>query len=80
MLARLNTSARCANGSEGLLCKRGAERPDALAYSLTLILDGGLANGALDASPRAPAAATRAARAVVDRFCPVAKQRSQPTK
>ncbi|MGO9792822.1 MAG: TetR/AcrR family transcriptional regulator [Solirubrobacteraceae bacterium] len=47
----------------------GARDPDALAYGLTLILDGGLANGALDASPDAPAAAASAACALIDAAC-----------
>ena len=43
----------------------GAVDPDALARSITLLLDGGLASGSLDASPDAPAAAAAAARALV---------------
>ena len=43
----------------------GAREPARLARSLTLLLDGGLASGALDASPDAPAAARAAAQALV---------------
>jgi AcrR family transcriptional regulator len=44
----------------------GARDPDALARSLTLLLDGALASGALDASPDAPDAAKASAQALVD--------------
>jgi AcrR family transcriptional regulator len=43
----------------------GAEDPDLLARSLTLLLDGGLAEGALSADPAAAAAAKESARALV---------------
>jgi AcrR family transcriptional regulator len=43
----------------------GASDPESLARSLTLLLDGGLASGALDASPEAPEAAKASARALV---------------
>ena len=43
----------------------GAARPDELARTLSLLLDGGLASGALDASPDAPVAAREAAAALV---------------
>ena len=43
----------------------GAEDPEALARSLTLLLDGGLASGSLDASPDAPPAAKASAQALV---------------
>lgn len=43
----------------------GARDPQALARSLTLLLDGGLASGTLDASPEAPAVARECARALV---------------
>jgi len=46
--------------------RAGAREPGALARSLVLLLDGGLASGALDASPEAPAAAKAAARSLVD--------------
>lgn len=42
-----------------------ASDPDVLARSLTLLLDGGLASGALDASPQAPDVAKASARALV---------------
>jgi AcrR family transcriptional regulator len=50
----------------GLAGQAGARDPEALARSLTLLLDGGLASGSLDASPEAPEAAKAAARALVD--------------
>ena len=50
----------------------GATDPDGLARSLTLLLDGGLAAGVLDADPRAAASARDAARALVDAQCPPA--------
>jgi AcrR family transcriptional regulator len=43
----------------------GADDPAALARSLTLLLDGGLADGALAADPSAPRAAKQAARSLV---------------
>jgi hypothetical protein len=43
----------------------GAADPDALARSLALLLDGGLADGALAADPAAPAAAKETARQLV---------------
>lgn len=43
----------------------GAPDPPGLARALTVLLDGGLANGALDASPDAPEAARAAARTLV---------------
>ena len=43
-----------------------ARDPAALARSLTLLLDGGLASGALDADPEAPAVAKASARALVE--------------
>ena len=43
----------------------GAGDPGALARSLTLLLDGGLASGSLDASPDAPPVAKGSARALV---------------
>ncbi|MGZ4426648.1 MAG: TetR/AcrR family transcriptional regulator [Nocardioidaceae bacterium] len=50
-----------------LATEAGAADPDALARSLTLLLDGGLASGALDGNPEAPAAAKVAATALVER-------------
>jgi AcrR family transcriptional regulator len=49
----------------GLAEQAGARDPEALARSLTLLLDGGLASGSLDASPEAPEAAKASARALV---------------
>lgn len=43
----------------------GARDPRALARSLTLLLDGGLASGSLDASPEAPEVAKASAGALV---------------
>ncbi|TQJ49904.1 TetR/AcrR family transcriptional regulator [Phycicoccus sp. SLBN-51] len=50
----------------GLAEQAGARDPEALARSLTLLLDGGLASGSLDASPDAPKAAKASAQALVD--------------
>ncbi|MFK5647998.1 TetR/AcrR family transcriptional regulator [Ornithinimicrobium sp. LYQ121] len=50
----------------GLAEQAGARNPGALARSLTMLLDGGLASGALDADPEAPAVAKATARAVVE--------------
>ncbi len=47
-----------------------ARDPARLARSITLLLDGGLASGALDADPAAPAAAKEAARALVTAALP----------
>jgi AcrR family transcriptional regulator len=44
----------------------GARDAGSLARSLTLLLDGGLASGSLDASPDAPEAAKASARALVE--------------
>jgi AcrR family transcriptional regulator len=46
--------------------RAGAGDPDALAHGLTLLLDGGLAAGALDGDPAAASVAKTAARALVD--------------
>lgn len=43
----------------------GARDPDALAYSLTVLLDGVLASGVLDADPQAAESAKNAARQLV---------------
>jgi len=51
----------------GLAVDAGARDPDELARILTLLLDGGLASGSLDARPDAPVAAKEAARAMVGR-------------
>ena len=53
-----------------LAAQAEAEDPDQLAHGLTLILDGGLSAGVLDADPTAPEAAIRAARTLVDVSCP----------
>ena len=49
----------------GLAATAGAADPDSLARSLTLLLDGGLAEGALSADPAVPEAAKASARALV---------------
>ncbi len=49
-----------------LAVRAGAADPDGLARALTLLLDGGLASGALDAHPDAPAQAKASARLLVD--------------
>ncbi|KGN31040.1 TetR family transcriptional regulator [Knoellia sinensis KCTC 19936] len=59
----------------GLAREAGARDPDALARALTLLLDGGLASGSLDASPDAPAMAKTAARALVDQAVGVSAPR-----
>jgi len=50
----------------------GATDPDGLARSLALLLDGGLADGALSADPEAAAAARRTAAALVALAVPAA--------
>jgi AcrR family transcriptional regulator len=50
--------------------RAGADDPDLLARQLTLLIDGGLSAGVLDADPATPAAAKAAARALVDAACP----------
>ncbi len=50
----------------GLAADAGAVDPDGLARSLTLLLDGGLASGALDADPGAARLAQESARVLVD--------------
>ncbi len=44
----------------------GAAEPESLARQLTLLLDGGLADGVLDGDPAVADAAKRSARALVD--------------
>ena len=50
----------------GLAADAAAPDPRGLARSLTLLLDGGLASGALDADPDAAARAAQSARVLVD--------------
>ena len=50
---------------QDLATDAGAERPDALARALTLLLDGGLADGALEADPAVAAQARESARQLV---------------
>ncbi len=50
----------------GLAADAGAPDPRGLARSLTLLLDGGLASGALDADPEAAERAARSARVLVE--------------
>jgi AcrR family transcriptional regulator len=49
--------------------RAGAADPDQLARQLTLLLDGGLSAGVLDADPATPAAAKAAARVLVNAAC-----------
>ena len=53
-----------------------APDPDQLARSLTLVLDGGLASGVLDADP----AAATAARQTAAQLCPQASELRQPPR
>ncbi|MGZ6753804.1 MAG: TetR/AcrR family transcriptional regulator [Nocardioides sp.] len=57
---------------EGLAREAGAPQPEALARSLTLLLDGGLSSGALDADPAAALAARDAAASLVALSVPAA--------
>ena len=50
--------------------RAGAADPDLLARQLTMLIDGGLAVGVLDADPTASDAAKAAAQALVDASCP----------
>ena len=50
----------------GLAADAGAPDPRGLARSLTLLLDGGLASGALDADPEAVVRAAQSARVLID--------------
>jgi len=52
--------------------RAGATEPDRLARQLTLLIDGGLAAGVLDADPITPTAAKAAARTLVDADCSTA--------
>ena len=53
-----------------LAVEAGAQDPQGLATSLTLLLDGGLASGVLDARPEAAEAARTAAATLVAAACP----------
>ncbi len=48
-----------------LAARAGADDPDVLARALTLLLDGGLASGSVDALPDAPVVAKESARLLV---------------
>jgi AcrR family transcriptional regulator len=50
--------------------RAGADDPDQLARQLTLLLDGALAAGVLNADPDTPTAAKLAARVLVEAACP----------
>ncbi len=52
-------------GCVSLAAEAGAADPDGLARSLTLLLDGGLASGALDADPEVAVRAKQSAKALV---------------
>ncbi|HYA45696.1 MAG TPA: TetR/AcrR family transcriptional regulator [Acidimicrobiales bacterium] len=54
------------NWVQELAIAAGADEPDRLARGLTLLLDGGLSAGVLDADPGAAEAAQRAAGVLVD--------------
>jgi AcrR family transcriptional regulator len=56
----------------------GADDPDGLARSLTLLLDGGLAAGVVDGDPDAAEAARRSARVLVDAHCGPAARTAVP--
>ncbi len=62
---RWRTRQPCSPGVRELAEQAGARDPEALARSLTLLLDGGLASGSLDASPEAPKVARACAAAMV---------------
>ena len=49
--------------------RANAEDPDLLARQLTLLIDGGLSAGVLDADPATPNAAQSAAQVLVDAAC-----------
>lgn len=61
-----------------LATQAGARSPEALARALTLLLDGGLASGALDGRPDAPAVAKESARALVTAGCATASSSESP--
>lgn len=56
-----------------LAAQAGAQDPDALARALTLLLDGGLASGSLDALPDTPEVAKESAQALVLASTPLAR-------
>ncbi len=49
--------------------RAGATDPDLLARQLTLLIDGGLSSGVLDADPATPTAAKAAAQVLVETSC-----------
>src|SRR5215470_5553181 len=53
-----------------LACRAGAADPDQLARQLSLLLDGGLSAGVLDADPAVAEAAKAAAAILVEAACP----------
>ena len=59
---RWRTRTRCSPGCATSPSRPARADPEALARSLTLLLDGGLASGALDAAPEAPEVARRLRR------------------
>ena len=61
----------------GLADDAGADDPKGLARSLTLLLDGGLATGALDADPAAAKRATESARVLVSAAIASGRQSAQ---
>ena len=50
--------------------RAGARDPQLLARQLTLLIDGGLSAGVLDADPAAADAAKASARVLIDDACP----------
>jgi AcrR family transcriptional regulator len=58
----------------------GADDPPGLARALTLLLDGGLASGSLDAAPDAPEAAKASARALVAAALPQRPRRRRSAR
>ena len=50
--------------------RAGAQDPELLARQLTLLIDGGLASGGLDAELSAAEVAKQAARALIHIACP----------
>lgn len=57
--------------------RAGAEDPQLLARQLTLLIDGGLSVGVLDADPAAADAAKAAAQTLVDAACPPANRQDR---